>query len=87
MVRLDENQTRNGSVERRDVRVLDTTGSMTQIRGDVLRGEPIVTVGVHRIGPGIAVEIEKRIAVEIEERIAVEVETRVDDARSNGGRM
>ena len=79
VVRFDENQTRNGSVERRDVRVLDTTGSMTQIRGDVLRGEPIVTVGVHRIGPGIAVEIEKRIAVE--------VETRVDDARSNGGRM
>ncbi|MEM9644131.1 MAG: efflux RND transporter periplasmic adaptor subunit [Planctomycetota bacterium] len=42
-------------IERRDVRVLRTTGALSEITGMLEPGEWVVASGLHRIGPGVKV--------------------------------
>lgn len=45
-------------VEKRDVRVLRTTGELSQVQGSVSSGESVVMKGAHRLGPGVPVRVE-----------------------------
>lgn len=42
-------------IERRDVRVLQTSGHLSQVTGMVQRGDAIVATGTHRVSPGVNV--------------------------------
>ncbi|MEM6978620.1 MAG: RND transporter, partial [Planctomycetota bacterium] len=43
------------TIQRRDVRVLQTAGQMTLVSGTVSLGQLVVMEGAQRIGPGVAV--------------------------------
>ena len=45
-------------VEKRDVRVVRTTGEFSQVQGSVAIGESVIMRGVHRLGPGVPVRVE-----------------------------
>ncbi|WP_197168213.1 efflux RND transporter periplasmic adaptor subunit [Neorhodopirellula pilleata] len=44
-------------IERREVRIVRTTGQLTLVQGMLRSGELVVTDGAHRIGPGVAVRV------------------------------
>lgn len=44
-------------IERREVRVVQTSGTLTLVEGMIRRGEWVVTDGAHRIGPRVPVRI------------------------------